>query len=81
MSPNLEKLFNQAKGETKKQKRIMELNPDHEIIAKMRDRADDAMLDDFAEVLYGYALLAEGSELPDPLKFNQAVVRVLAKTI
>ena len=81
VSPNLEKLLNQAKGEGTKQKRIMELNPDHEIIAKMRDRAEDAMLDDFAEVLYGYALLAEGSELQDPLKFNQAVMRVLAKTI
>src|SRR5215471_7352077 len=81
VSPNLEKLLNQMKGETTKQKRIMELNPNHEIIAKMRQRTDDAMLDDVAEVLYGYALLAEGSELVDPLKFNQAVMRVLAKTI
>jgi molecular chaperone HtpG len=81
VSPHLEKLLNQAKGETVKQKRIMELNPNHELIAKMRDRADDAMLDDFAEVLYGYALLAEGSELQDPLKFNQAVMRVLARTV
>lgn len=79
VSPNLEKLLNQVKGETTKQKRIMELNPDHELISKMRDRADDAVLDDFAEVLYGYALLAEGSELQEPLKFNQALVRVLAK--
>jgi molecular chaperone HtpG len=81
VSPNLEKLLNQMKGETTKQKRIMELNPNHEIISKMRERTDDAMLDDVAEVLYGYALLAEGSELVDPLKFNQAVMRVLAKTI
>ena len=64
-----------------KQKRILELNPNHEIIQKMRDRTDDAALDDVAEVLYGYAVLAEGSELQDPLKFNQAVVRVLAKTV
>ena len=81
LSPNLEKLLNQAKGETAKQKRIMELHPDHEIIANMRDRADDAILDDLAEVLYGYALLAEGSELQDPMKFNQAVLRILAKTV
>ena len=58
---------------------VMELNPNHEIIAKLRDQAEDATFDDFAEVLYGYALLAEGSELTDPLKFNQALVRVLAK--
>jgi molecular chaperone HtpG len=81
VSPHLEKMLNQVKGESAKQKRIMELNPNHEIVAKMRDRAADPMLDDFAEVLYGYALLAEGSELEDPLKFNQAVIRVLAKTI
>ena len=39
------------------------------------------MIDDFAELLFGYALLAEGSDLQDPLKFNRAVMRVLAKTI
>ena len=81
VSPHLEKLLNQMKGESNKQKRILELNPDHEIVRKMRDRAEDAMMDDFAEVLFGYAVLAEGSELQDPLKFNQAVMRVLARTI
>jgi len=81
VSPHLEKMLSQVKGESMKQKRILELNPDHEIILKMRDKADDAMLNDFAEVLYGYALLAEGSELQDPLKFNQAVMRVLARTM
>jgi len=81
VSPNLEKLLNQVKGESTKQKRIMELNPNHEIIAKMRGRVDDAMLDDFAEVLYGYAILAEGSELTEPVKFNQALIRVLTRTV
>jgi molecular chaperone HtpG len=81
VSPNLEKILNQVKGESTKQKRILELNPTHEIIAKIRDRADDSMLDDLAEVLYGYALLAEGSELLEPLKFNHAVLRVLEKAV
>jgi molecular chaperone HtpG len=85
MSPNLEKLMNQAKGESTKQKRIMEINPDHEIVVKMRDRlkqdAADPLLDDYANILYGYALLAEGSELDDSPKFNQALLRVLGKAI
>src|SRR3989441_9031600 len=80
-SPHLERLLKQVKGETTQQKRIMEINANHEIIAKMRDRADDPMLDDFAEVLYGYALLAEGSEIHDPMIFNQAVMRILGKAI
>jgi len=81
VSPNLEKLLNQTKGDGAKQKRIMELNPNHEIILKMRDRDEDTMTADVAEVLFGYALLAEGSDLQDPLKFNEALMRVLAKTI
>jgi molecular chaperone HtpG len=81
VSPNLEKILNQVKGESTKQKRILELNPTHEIITKIRDRADESMLDDLAEVLYGYALLAEGSELAEPLKFNHAILRVLEKAV
>jgi molecular chaperone HtpG len=85
LSPNLEKLLNQAKGEKGKQKRIMELNPDHEIVIKMRDRlkvdANDPLFGDFAQVMLGYALLAEGSELEDPLKFNRAVMNMLSKSI
>jgi molecular chaperone HtpG len=85
LSPNLEKMVNQAKGEIQKQKRIMELNPDHEIVIRMRDRlkaaSDDPIIDDFSRVLLGYALLAEGSELADPLEFNQALMRVLARSI
>ena len=80
-SPHLDRMLKQVKGETTQQKRIMELNPNHEIIVKMRDRADDSVLDDFAEVLYGYALLAEGSELQEPTKFNHAVLRILGKAI
>jgi molecular chaperone HtpG len=84
-SPNLEKILSQMQTEHEKQKRIMEINPDHELVAKMRDRLkdnrEDPLLDDFAEVMYGYALLAEGSELDDPKNFNEAVIRVMAKSL
>jgi molecular chaperone HtpG len=85
ISPNLEKMLNQAKGETTRQKRIMEINPDHEILVKLRERLqsnpDDPIVDDFANVLFGYALLAEGSELEEPQKFNQALLKVLGKAL
>jgi len=84
-SPNLEKLMNQMKSEHGKQKRIMEVNPDHELLVKMRDRLaenpDDPLLDEFAKVMFGYALLAEGSELDDPQSFNQAVVSVMSRVM
>lgn len=85
MSPNLEALLGKAKGEVTRQKRIMEINPDHELVGKMRDvhtaDADDPRLEDFANILYGYALLAEGSEMTEPRKFNEALLRVVAKAI
>ena len=85
MSPNLEKLMNQAKGEATRQKRILEINPDHEIVEKMDARLkaneEDPILDDYANILFGYALLAEGSELDDPQKFNQAVLRLMSRAI
>lgn len=85
MSPNLEKLLNQAKGETNRQTRIMEINPDHEIVLKLRDRLkndpNDPIVEDFASILFGYALLAEGSELDDPQKFNQALLNVIGKAV
>jgi|SRR5439155_5250959 len=85
MSPNLEKLMNQAKGEITRQKRIMEINPDHEIVVKLHERLksdpQDPVIDDFANILFGYALLAEGSELDDPQHFNQALLHVIGRAI
>jgi molecular chaperone HtpG len=85
MSPNLEALLGKAKGEITRQKRIMEINPDHELVEKMSSRlaasAEDPLLDDFANILLGYALLAEGSEITEPLKFNEALLRVVGKAI
>lgn len=80
-SPQLERLLQKGKGGGPKSRRILELNPNHEIFIKMHERFSnndrDPLLSHSAELLYGYALLAEGSELPDPARFN----RILADSI
>ncbi|HEX3187939.1 MAG TPA: molecular chaperone HtpG [Pyrinomonadaceae bacterium] len=84
-SPQMERLLQMSGGERPKQKRIMELNPRHEIVRKMRERyagnADDPKLGKYAELLYGYALLAEGSDLPDPPQFNRLLAELLSETL
>jgi molecular chaperone HtpG len=84
-SPQLERLLMKGKGGGPKQRRMMELNPRHEIFTKMRERfennKEDSLLGDYAELLLGYALLAEGSELPDPVQFNRLVVDLMVKTL
>ena len=80
-SPQLERLLQKGKGGGPKSRRILELNPNHEIFIKMHERFSnndkDSLVSNSAELLYGYALLAEGSELPDPARFN----RILADSI
>src|SRR5690606_5024188 len=65
-SPQLERLLMKGKGGGAKQRRILELNPDHPIVAGLERRflaaADDAAVARTAELLFGYACLAEGSE-------------------
>jgi len=77
-SPQMERLLQMAaEGGRPKQRRIMELNPEHEFFKKMSARfqqnRDEVELGKYADLLLGYALLAEGSELPDPVAFNQLV--------
>ena len=52
----------------------MELNPVHPILptlyARCQNDSHDAAHDEYAQPLFGYGLLAEGSELPDPAAFS-----------
>jgi molecular chaperone HtpG len=83
-SPQLEKLLQKGKGGGPKQRRILELNPKHEILSRMTERfeknQDDPMLEDYAQLLFGYGLISEGGELPDPVRFNRAVADLMTRS-
>jgi molecular chaperone HtpG len=82
-SPQLEKLLQKGKTGGPKQRRILELNPKHEILAKIGERfekdQEDPVLEDYAQLLFGYGLIAEGGELPDPVRFNKAVADLMVR--
>ncbi len=84
-SPQMEKLLMKGSGGGPKQRWILELNPGHPIVTKMQERfaadRDDTLLADYAELLLGYAQLAEGSELTDPVRFNQVLTEVMTARI
>ena len=84
-SPQMERLLQKGKGGGPKQRRILELNPNHEIFVKLQNRfrqnREDEAIEKYAELLLGYALLAEGSEIPEPTKFNRLVVELMLKTL
>jgi molecular chaperone HtpG len=80
-SPQMERLLQKGKGGGARQRRIMEINPDHEIFTKMLARhqqdSQDSLLGEYAELLFGYGLLAEGSELDDPVRFNKLLADMM----
>ncbi len=84
-SPQMERLLRVTKEGMPKQRRIMELNPKHEIFLKLQERfqkdREDPSLEKYAQLLLGYAFLAEGSELPDPVRFNRLVAELIARTL
>jgi molecular chaperone HtpG len=84
-SPQLEKLLQKGKGGGPKQRRIMELNPKHPILAKLQQRfnadAKDPVIVEYANILFGYGLIAEGGELPDAVGFNRAVAELMTRSI
>jgi molecular chaperone HtpG len=84
-SPQMERFLQKGKGGGPKQRRIMEINPNHEIFIRMLERYNknpqDNSISEAAEVLLGYGFLAEGSELPDPARFNRLIADVLVNWI
>jgi molecular chaperone HtpG len=84
-SPQMERLLMKGKGGGSRQRRILELNPKHEIIRRLRDRLEqnpeNPEFNDLAELLLGYALVAEGSEPANPGRFTKALADLLQRTL
>lgn len=85
LTPTLEKMYRAMGQELPPIKRILELNPDHGLVTRLREahaaRPDDEGLAETAELLYGMALLAEGGELADPSRFIKLLAGRLEKTL
>ncbi|WP_305094138.1 molecular chaperone HtpG [Prescottella sp. R16] len=85
MTPALERMYRASGQQVPHFKRILELNPEHPLVAGLRaahtERSDDPSLAETAELLYGTALLAEGGELEDPAHFAKLLANRLARTV
>lgn len=85
IAPMLEKMYRASGQELPPIKRILELNPDHALVAGLRKAheqgEDEAVLTETAELLYGTALLAEGGDLKDPAKFARLLSDRLARAL
>ncbi len=64
-----------------KQRRVLEVNPGHPLIGRMKALVESgsADLEGYVELLYDQALLQEGSSLPDPQKFAKRLTELMSK--
>lgn len=69
MSGNLERMLKAAGQQVSGSKPILELNPEHPMVAKLKDEQDDEQFADWTSILFDQALLAEGGQLDDPASF------------
>ena len=69
MGANLERILKEAGQEIPGSKPVLELNPEHPLVLKLRDEKPGKRFDDWVEVLFDQALLAEGGQLDDPATF------------
>lgn len=69
MSTQMERMLRAAGQQIPKHKPILELNPDHLMVHKIRTEQNSERFKDWTEVLFDQAILSEGGQLDDPASF------------
>ena len=80
ISLEMEKVLNQnpANGNAVKAQRVLEINANHPIFAKLTAMEnDDDKLDKYTKLLYDQALLIEGLPIEDPVEFSNLVCELM----
>ena len=78
MSTNMERIMKEVGQEVPELKPILEINPEHPLIAKMKKMRGKEKLADLSEVLFDQAVLSEGGQLKDPAAFVRRINQLLA---
>lgn len=78
MSQNLARMLESAgaSGQMPQSKPTLEINPEHRLIERIA-KADEALRNDLAELVYEQALLAEGGKLENPAAFVKRLNKLL----
>jgi molecular chaperone HtpG len=84
-SPQVDEMMRRMGHPVERKKRTLEVNPHHELLVKLRESFEKdpgaASLQNYARLLYGQALLAEGSQLPDTASYGRLIAELMTKTL
>ena len=84
LGANLERMLKAAGQKVAASKPILEINPRHPLLQRLKYEADQQRFDDWSHVLFDQALLSEGGQLEDPATFvkrlNQLILAMGTKS-
>lgn len=69
MSTNLERILKSAGQNVPSSRPVLEINPDHPIVERLKQETDEHLFSDWSHILFDQATLAEGGQLEDPAAF------------
>ncbi len=85
ISGHMERLLRRSGQDVPKQKRVLEINPDHALVKGLATLhgvdENSPRLAEAAELLHGQALLAEGATPKDPKRFGELVTELLVNSV
>ena len=83
LDANMERIMRAMDQDVPHVKRTLEVNPSHPVLKQMRKLFETSRrsrkLKDYVELLYAQALITEGSQLKDPLRFSKLVSDLMAE--
>lgn len=77
MTGHMQRMLKAAGQAVMKTQPILELNPEHAIVLRMKAESDDARVTRWADLLLNQALLAEGEQLENPAAFVKSLNELL----
>jgi molecular chaperone HtpG len=85
LDPQMEKLLKSMGQDVPSDKRILEINPGHQVFAAMNDLLAKGgtgdLLKEYISLLYNQALLLEGSKIKDPATFAKTVAKLMLENV
>ncbi len=81
ISAHMERIYKNASQKLPESKRVLELNCNHKVIAKLdeifKTDPQNSKLKDYADLIYGQALLLEGSKIDNLGRFTQLISELM----
>jgi len=80
LNPQVRRMLEASGQELPESKPILEINVEHPLVTRLSDEADEGRFGALSNIVLDHALLAEGSQLPNPAEYVQRMNAFLLNT-